>query len=1673
MRALVNFVACLALLHCWASAELSSAAEEKIFRAGAAEVDVTPPKFPVIVNGMFEERTATGVVDPVMSRAIVLDDGQEKIAIVVVDNLMIPRDLLDEAKDLASKATGIRTDRILISATHTHSAPSAMGCLGSRADVAYQQFLPPQIAKSIVIAHQRLVPARIGWSVVQDPDHNHTRRWIFRPDRMPADPFGVHNVRAHMHPGYQSPNHIGPSGPEDQDLTIVSLQTRDGKPLALLGNYAMHYFGSPLISSDICGRFGGRVAKFLGAEQSDPPFVGILSQGTSGDSMWMDYSKPASRITLDEYADQIAKFVEKGLRDIQYHDYVPIAMAEGKLTLRRRVPSEERLAWSKKTLESHGDKPFNNLPAIYAREQIYIHETPEVELKLQAIRLGDLAICTLPNEVYGITGWKLKSQSPLGTTFNIELANGAEGYIPPPEQHDLGGYTTWAARTAGLEVDAEPKIVAKLLELLEKVTGKPPRKLVDAPSPYSEKVLADNPRSFWRMGEIEGRVAHDITGKASAKYEPGVAYYLTGEVAPGLTSGIRGNRAVHFAGGRLHASVASLGQKYTIEGWIWNGLPSDARPVTGYFYSRGPNGNKEALGEHLGIGGTYQPDWAGKLLVFNGNARNEALVGKSTLAIRTWYHVALVRDGNHVSVYLNGAPEPDLHGELASTVPSDCDDFFLGGRSDNLFNWEGKLDEFSLFDRALSPEQITAHYKAASRPTPVAATIPPVDPPPMSPAESLRAMRLRPGYEADLVAHEPLVLDPVAIDWGPDGRLWIAEMADYPLGIDGQGKPGGRIRVLEDTNADGQYDKATVFAEGLNFPTGVLAWEKGVLVTAAPNILYLEDTSGDGKADINRPLFTGFLEGNQQLRVNGLRVGLDNWVYCASGSHHGGYGAASKIKSALTGDEIYIGSRDFRFQPNTGRIEPLSGPSQYGRNRDDWGHWFGVQNSHPIWHYVLEDRYSRRNPYVIPPDPKRQLLPANPQVFSAKPPEKRFHNFQESGRFTSACSAMIYRDDLLFSGEHAFTCEPFHNLVQHNVLTPEGVSFHAARDPAEADREFLASEDRWCRPVMAITGPDGALWIVDMYRFMIEHPEWLPPAGKEELRPYYREGDDKGRIYRIYPTGKKPAGIVRLDKLSPAELVGKLSSTNGWQRDMAQRLLIAKKDLSVVPLLEKMAASESPRGRLHAIWTLSALEQLKPEVLSARLSDSHPEIRRNALLLTEGRKDAALLLPTVLSLVKDPEARVRLQLACTLGEFTTPEVGKALAQLAIDNQADPDISGAVASSVSAKNVGDVLNAILGRSSEGSTQLQARYLSLATQLSADEAVTQALKRVVEDFHSKPAAWQFIAIAGMQDALRRRSPADKTALSGWKSTIEQLQSAARSIVADAQAEESLRVAAVAVLGRDPGAQQASDWQLFQSLLTPQAPTSLQSAIIAQWSQESSPEIATSLLQGWKSHSPPLRSQILTVIASRPAWIERLLQQLDKQSVNAGEIDAPLRAQLVAIKDEALRNRLVAIFAKTASSDRKQVLADYQASAQLPGDAARGAVFFQKKCATCHKLGDVGQEVGPSLAALSNKSPPALLVSILDPSSAVDSKYLSYITVTVDGRSLSGILATETGVSVTLLAADGKRYDILRSDIETLQSTGKSLMPDGLEKDLSPQDLADLIAFVAQAKPASPPK
>ena len=694
--------------------EPNAPSSENPLKGGAIAVDITPVKFPVIVNGMFEERTADRAVDRLFARAFVLANGETRVAIVVVDSCMLPRELLDDAKGRASTLTGIPTDHLLISATHTHSAPAAMGCLGSRADPEYPAFLAPQLVRAIQLANERLQPVRVGWAKVQAPKHTFCRRYIRRPDRLLNDPFGQPTVRANMHPGFLSPDAVGPSGPVDDELSLLAMQTLDGKPLGVLANFSMHYVGSPLVSADYFGRFSEHLAKRIDGSEGTSACIVAMSQGTSGDLMGIDYSAPAITRDYDSYAEHLAEIADAAYRQIKYQAEPPLAMQEAQLTLRRRIPDAARLQWAKRIAEKIGDRRPKGMPEVYALEQIMLAAEPERTLKLQALRIGDVGITAIPNEVFGITGLKLKLQSPLPATFNIELANGSEGYIPPPEQHKLGGYTTWPARTASLEVDAEPKIVEALLQLLESVAGKPRRALQHANGEYAVAVLQSKPRGYWRLWDLGGNAAADASGnQSSALYEDGVARYLPGPPGQGFSEDARPSRAAHFAGGRVRADVPNIPNMYSIEMWFWNGLPNDARSVTGYLFSRGPDHDDQARGDHLGIGGSKFAQ--GRLFFSNGKQLNERIEGQTTIEPRTWNHVALVRDGNKVRVYLNGHTDPEIAGQASINPLPTNNDWSFGGRNDAFANLEGKLSELAMYDRALTPEEVARHCQSAAK----------------------------------------------------------------------------------------------------------------------------------------------------------------------------------------------------------------------------------------------------------------------------------------------------------------------------------------------------------------------------------------------------------------------------------------------------------------------------------------------------------------------------------------------------------------------------------------------------------------------------------------------------------------------------------------------------------------------------------------------------------------------------------------------------------------------------------------------------------------------------------------------------------------------------------------------------------------------------------------------
>jgi hypothetical protein len=445
------------------------------FKAGSCAVDISPRVLPAIQNGGFLEQASDHIDDPLHARCLAMSDGSTNIGIAIVDSCMIPRDVCDAIKQRVEQDCGIAANRILIASTHTHSAPSMMDfCLGSRQDVAYTEFAIPRITAGIVRAHSSMERAKAGWAVIDAPQHTHCRRWIHRPDAFENDPFGERTVRAMMHPGYQNPAYLMPAGPVDSKLTLLSIQSADGRPITVLANYSMHYFGGTEgFSADYFGDFARYLEDKLGRDvPSTQPFVGIMSQGTSGDLHWMDYSQPKrENYSRHQYAKELGDIAIQALQRIEYRSEVDLEMAETRLRLERRLPSKSRLEWAEAINKNRNERRPGNLPEVYAEQATWIRDNRSAELVLQAVRIGELGMAAIPNEVYGITGLKLKSRSPVQPLMNLELANGAEGYIPPPEQHYLGGYTTWPARTAGLETEAEPKIVEALLDLLEQVSG--------------------------------------------------------------------------------------------------------------------------------------------------------------------------------------------------------------------------------------------------------------------------------------------------------------------------------------------------------------------------------------------------------------------------------------------------------------------------------------------------------------------------------------------------------------------------------------------------------------------------------------------------------------------------------------------------------------------------------------------------------------------------------------------------------------------------------------------------------------------------------------------------------------------------------------------------------------------------------------------------------------------------------------------------------------------------------------------------------------------------------------------------------------------------------------------------------------------------------------------------
>lgn len=938
-----------------------------------------------------------------------------------------------------------------------------------------------------------------------------------------------------------------------------------------------------------------------------------------------------------------------------------------------------------------------------------------------------------------------------------------------------------------------------------------------------------------------------------------------------------------------------------------------------------------------------------------------------------------------------------------------------------------------------------------------------------SPAAILKSFEIADGFQIELIAAEPLVADPVAIAFGIDGALWVCQMGDYPLGVDGQFGAGGEVRVLRDTTGDGHFDRAVTFLDKLPFPTGVLPWRDGLLICAAPDILFARDTDGDDRADEVRTLFSGFATHNYHARVNSLRYGLDGWVY-GSGGLFGG-----EITSFSQPTPVNVTHRDFRIQPDAGLIEAVIGQTQQGRSRNDWGDWFGCDNSMLARHYPLVEHYVRRNPRIAPPlgavpvsgeaDPGQVFAISNATLLPLSGP---------SNRVTAATGLGVLRDDAWgaeWNGD-LFVCESVGNLIHHLRVEPRGATFVGKRLSGQTTSEFLASYSPWFRPVEAISGPDGGLWIVDMCRWVIEHPTWIPADVLSQLD--LRAGSDQGRIFRITRTNQKPREPILFDRMTHHQLVAALESPNGWQRDLAMEMLVWDGASDVADELRALIhSSPNPATRLQALATLAQLPSSGQSLLSAQeiaaaLADPHPGIRRHAIRWAEGFPELHTTLFAMATSVESTDIPLCQQLAWSLGEVNTAAAEVALAELIIRWSHDRYVFAAALSSLHEQNAAGVVQHVLNAA------------PIKTLSEPQIAELLALSIALTPDRSRPLCAAFVADAPLGDqrqtTRRLNLLLDAMVQAGISAETQSAHlsdpliaavfAGARQIVADPSAATDERAQAAGLLARSRQFAE-QDAAALLPLLQPQVPVELQRAAIEGLGRLNDETAFAAAIAPWETLTPTIRELLMQEMLARSAGAEAILSALETGAFPLTALNATRRQQLLVHPVDTIRIRTETALRHTASGTRAEVVEAYADVLTTAGEVGRGREVFRKACASCHLLEGTGYAIGPDLAALANRAPESLLVSILDPSRDVDARYLQYVARTDDGRTLTGMLTDETGAGFTLVGQNDERHVVLRSQLDELRSTKKSLMPDAIERDLTRQELADVIVYLVEVR------
>lgn len=946
---------------------------------------------------------------------------------------------------------------------------------------------------------------------------------------------------------------------------------------------------------------------------------------------------------------------------------------------------------------------------------------------------------------------------------------------------------------------------------------------------------------------------------------------------------------------------------------------------------------------------------------------------------------------------------------------------------------------------------------------------------PTPPEKALSTFQIADGFAMQLVAAEPLIGTPVAIEWDASGRMFVCEMRGYSEDRD---DAISTIGMLEDTNLDGVYDKRTEFASELLWPTAIFPFNGGLFVGDAPDLLYLKDTDGDGVADVRNVVLTGFGTSNVQGLMNSMRWGLDNRIHIACSS------AGGKIQRPGSKDPpVDIRGRDISFDPHTGEFETTTATAQHGMCFDDWGRKFSSANSDHIIQMMYEDRHVATNRSLSPPTAKVSIAADGPQaeVYRTSPVEPwrvvrtrlRVNGLargpiegggRAAGYFTGATGVTIYRGDAWPESDRgmAIVGDVGSNLVHRKRLSGNALPFTANR--IDHQSEFITSTDNWFRPSQFANGPDGCLYIVDTYREVIEHPKSLPPEIKQHLD--LTAGRNRGRIYRVFPKGHSPRTIRNLAELSSSRLVDQLAHPNAWHRETAARLLNERQDEAAMSKLEStVAKSDAALGRLHALSALTGLNALKETVLLQALADEYPQVRRFAARVTSIRHLWPLpeFREQAERLAADPSEEVRIELAYGMHQIEPEKRTGILAAIALKSPGTKWSDLAI--QCSAGNCEAQLFEQLCNSTNQGTKLPIPILiSLAQQIQRQNNIEQHLQclKALNQVANHDSARCLPLFAVLLNHKNSNPLDDFKATQKARITFSNLLNQTIERALDASISDSERISAIQHFHFTTWSKIVS---VLNQLLADNQPFKIRQAALQSLSTFQDPEVATLIRQQFQMLTPTLQRSGIQILMSRSVFHQSLIDAVQDNAISEKDLSVTQWQQLAKSKQVDVATAAKGVLQNLSQESRSDVVASYHESLNLAADTGRGKVVFQKQCSSCHRVEKVGNEIGPNLAAMKARGPEAILLNVLDPNREVNPQYLNYNVITTDGLTISGMIESEGPTSLVLRQSDGTAKTVLRSEIEEITNTHKSLMPEGLERTINHQDMADLVAFLMQ--------